>query len=215
MKAKEFFVFTKRERSGIISLIILILIVIVIPKCFDGKTPEVENVTALRQADQPDMVKDTVLTKRVTADTFRRVHPPKFARKKLELFEINSADTSAFIALPGIGSKLAARIVLFREKLGGFHNVAQLREVYGLQDSVYQLVSRYLRCDPARIVLIDINKADKEVLSMHPYIRWKTANALMAYREQHGRFTSVDEIRSLENIDAEVVEKMIPYISVK
>jgi hypothetical protein len=37
MKAKEYLAFTKRERSGIISLIILVLVVVIIPKFFDGK----------------------------------------------------------------------------------------------------------------------------------------------------------------------------------
>jgi DNA uptake protein ComE-like DNA-binding protein len=43
--------------------------------------------------------------------------------------DINSADTSAFIALPGIGSKLAARIVNFRDKLGGFYSIEQVKNI--------------------------------------------------------------------------------------
>ena len=39
---------------------------------------------------------------------------------------INSADTTAFISLPGIGSKLAQRIINFRNKLGGFVKIEQV-----------------------------------------------------------------------------------------
>lgn len=74
-----------------------------------------------------------------TADNTRKYVP----------VDINTADTTAFIALPGIGTKLAARIVLFRKKLGGFTGVGQIREVYGLKDSVFVILKPYLRCDSA------------------------------------------------------------------
>ncbi len=61
--------------------------------------------------------------------------------------DINTADTTALIALPGIGSKLAGRIVSFRDKLGGFNSVNQISEVYGLRDSVFQILLPYLKCD--------------------------------------------------------------------
>jgi DNA uptake protein ComE-like DNA-binding protein len=136
-------------------------------------------------------------------------------RKKVEPFDINTADTSAFIALPGIGSKLASRIVLFREKLGGFYDVRQIGEVYGLQDSIFRKISPMLKCDPNAVTKIDINNAEREALRMHPYIRWQLANALVAYRDQHGSFHSADDIAKLDNVDAEAVKKMMPYISFK
>ena len=128
MKAKDYFVFTKRERSGIISLIVLVLVVIIIPKFYKSRTPVAETI--------PEVITgDTVIKEKKTA-AYKKFDPPRINKKKIQPFEINSADTTAFIALPGIGSKLAARIVLFREELGGFYNIEQIREVYGLQDSV-------------------------------------------------------------------------------
>ena len=46
----------------------------------------------------------------------------------IQSVDINTADTTAFISLPGIGSKLAARIVNFRDKLGGFYSIDQVGE---------------------------------------------------------------------------------------
>ena len=37
--------------------------------------------------------------------------------------DVNTADTSEFISLKGIGSKLSQRIINFRDKLGGFYSV--------------------------------------------------------------------------------------------
>jgi len=134
---------------------------------------------------------------------------------KNKKIEINKADTTAFIALPGIGSKLAVRIILFREKLGGFYTVEQIREVYGLQDSVYRKIYPLLKCDPGKIRKIEINTAEKETLKVHPYIRWNMANALVAYRSQHGPFSSPGDLSRLENVDEDALKKMIPYILFK
>ena len=207
MKAKEYFVFTKRERSGIISLIVLVLVVIIIPKFYHRRPPIAEKI--------PEMVSiDTVIKEKKTA-TYKKFEPPRLNKRKIQPFEINTADTAAFIALPGIGSKLAARIVLFREKLGGFYNTEQIREVYGLQDSVYQKILPLLKCEPGRIRKIDINTAEKETLKVHPYIRWSVANAVVNYRSQHGAFHSAEDLSRLENIDEEVLKKMMPYLSFK
>ena len=206
MKAKEYLAFTKRERSGIISLITLVMVVVIIPKFFDGKQQVVEKISTME-------LQDTL--KKIKPEVHKKFEPPRYIKKKIEPFEINKADTSAFIALPGIGSKLAARIVLFREKLGGFYNVDQLKEVYGLQDSVYRKISPLLRCDPGIIRKIPINTAEKETLKVHPYIRWNIANALVSYRAQHGSFNSPGDLSRLENVDEDALKKMMPYISFK
>lgn len=206
MKVKEYLVFTRRERSGIISLAILVLVVIVIPKFIDRRKAVTENIPVAETQDT---------FKRKSIVTLQKPQTPDFTRKKAEPFDINAADTSAFIALPGIGSKLAARIILFREKLGGFYSVAQIREVYGIQDTVYQKILPMLKCKPGNIKRIDINKAEKETLKAHPYIRWQTANELVAYRNQHGSFQSADDLDKLENIDKNALKKMMPYISFK
>ena len=206
MKAKEYLAFTKRERSGIISLIILVLIVVIIPKFFDGKQKVVEKIPMIE-------IQDTLKNKKI--EVHKKFEPLRYVKKKIEPFEINKADTTAFIALPGIGSKLAARIILFREKLGGFYNVEQIREVYGLQDSVYRKIYPLLKCDPGKIRKIEINTAEKETLKVHPYIRWNMANALVAYRLQHGPFSSPGDLSRLENVDEDALKKMIPYILFK
>ena len=51
MKAKDYFVFTKRERSGIISLIVLVLVVIIIPKFYKSRTPVAETIPEVITGD--------------------------------------------------------------------------------------------------------------------------------------------------------------------
>jgi competence ComEA-like helix-hairpin-helix protein len=134
------------------------------------------------------------------------------AYPKPATIDINTADTAAFIALPGIGSKLAGRIVRFREKLGGFYRVEQVGETYGLPDSTFQLVRQWLQCDDPSVTTLNINTVEVATLQQHPYIRWQAANAIVQYRQQHGRFQSVDQLLQINIITPEMLAKMAPYL---
>ena len=68
-------------------------------------------------------------------------YPQKVTRSPT-IIDINTADTTAFISLPGIGSKLASRIVSFRERLGGFYSIEQIAETFGLHDSLFRKSNR-------------------------------------------------------------------------
>ena len=102
------------------------------------------------------------------------------------MVDVNTADTTAFVALPGIGSKLALRIVNFRDKLGGFYSVDQIAEIYGLPDSSFQRIKHLLKLDNPSIKKININTASKDEMKLHPYFKWNLANAIVEYRNQHG-----------------------------
>jgi competence protein ComEA len=134
---------------------------------------------------------------------------------KYDLVDINVADTSVFIALPGIGSKLAARILNFRDKLGGFYSIDQVGEVYGLADSVFQKIKTYLRLENISVKKININTATKDDMKLHPYLRWNLANAIVEFRNQHGRFNSIDDLKKIALITEEVFAKIKPYVSVE
>jgi competence ComEA-like helix-hairpin-helix protein len=129
--------------------------------------------------------------------------------------EINNADTSAFIALPGIGSKLAARIIAFREKLGGFYKIEQVAETYGLPDSTFQKIKNKLVIAGSGIKKLNINTATVDELKVHPYLRYNIANAIVQYRSQHGNFSSVSDIKKIMMITEEIYNKAAPYLIVK
>lgn len=134
---------------------------------------------------------------------------------KYSSVDINTGDTSAFIALPGIGSKLASRIISFRDKLGGFYSVGQVAETYGLPDSTFGKIRPWLKIETSAVRKINVNTATKEELKSHPYIRWNLANAIVEYRNQHGDFSSVEDLKKITVISEEVFAKIQPYLEVK
>jgi len=132
--------------------------------------------------------------------------------KKVPVVNINEADTSVFIALPGIGSKLAARIINFRDKLGGFYSVDQVGETYSLPDSTFQKIKSSLQLSGS-VKKLNVNTATKDELKVHPYIRWNLANAIVEYRNQHGNFSSIDDVKKISLITDEVFNKIKFYIT--
>jgi competence protein ComEA len=159
-----------------------------------------------------ERVKNYVVIPSFQSDNQRLVG--KKPETKLIPFNVNEADTTTFIALPGIGSKLAIRIINFREKLGGFYSINQIGETYGLSDSTFQKLKPYFLAD-GKVKKLNINTATAEELKSHPYIKWNLANAIVAYRSQHGNFTSLEELKNIVLVNTEWYDKTVPYLTLE
>jgi competence protein ComEA len=145
---------------------------------------------------------------------YSKVSSP-YAAKTIQPIDINLADTNAFISLPGIGSKLAQRIIAFRDKLGGFYSIDQVGETYLLPDSIFQKIKPKLKLVDNNVKQININSASIDEMRSHPYLRYNLAKAIFQYRQQHGNFNSVEEIKKIMLINEEIFNKIFPYITVQ
>ena len=141
------------------------------------------------------------------------IQPTKSYAARYSIVDVNAADTTAFISLPGIGNKLATRIVTFREKLGGFYSVEQIGETYGLADSTFQKIKQYLKLGNALVKKININTATVDELKAHPYIKFSIANPIVAYRNEHGLFSKVEDIKNVMAVTDEIYKKITPYLT--
>ena len=134
--------------------------------------------------------------------------------KPIKKVDINEADSSVLIDLPGIGEKLSARIIKYRDRLGGFHSAEQLSEVFGISDSAFLLINeRIYIADASSVKKISINTVDYKELTKHPYMSFLMAKLILAYRKAHGKFSGADDLKMIEGIDADKVRKIIPYLS--
>jgi competence ComEA-like helix-hairpin-helix protein len=145
-------------------------------------------------------------------NTTAETPPVKTYTSRNHSIDINTADTTAFIALPGIGSKLAARIINFRDKLGGFYSIHQVGETFGLPDSTFQKIKQYLKLENSSIRKININTATADELKAHPYIRYNIANTIIAYRNEHGLYAKVEDIKKVMAVTDEIYSKISPYL---
>ncbi|MFN9114621.1 MAG: ComEA family DNA-binding protein, partial [Bacteroidota bacterium] len=130
-----------------------------------------------------------------------------------QTIDINTAIQEQWEGLKGIGPGLASRIIKFREKLGGFISIDQVKETYGLPDSTFQQIRVKLVYNEKSVTQLNINELSLEQLATHPYIRYKAARAIISYREQHGRYQSLRELENIESIAPETLHKMEKYLT--
>jgi competence protein ComEA len=130
--------------------------------------------------------------------------------------DINVADSLLLQSVKGVGPVLASRIVRYRELLGGFIHLEQLSEVYGLKEEVIEQLNTvsYINKDfePEKL---DLNAAEFKQMVRHPYISYALAKVLLSYRNQHGRFNTLDEVLSLKYEPKEALVRLEPYLTVK
>ena len=131
------------------------------------------------------------------------------------LVNVNTATASDFQKLKGIGEAYSKRIVAYREKLGGFIAVEQVREVYGMTDELYNSILPSLKVNNEPVRTVNVNTADFKTLVSHPYIDKKIANAILNYRDFAKTIKSTDELVKQKALSQSEYDKISKYISVE
>lgn len=136
-----------------------------------------------------------------------------YTKPVLAPFDINTADTTQLVRLRGIGSKLSVRIIKFRDGLGGFHSTSQFSEIYGLDSMAVAELNKYAKISsPVR--KININTATVEEISSHSHLRnKKLANVIVNYRNQHGPYSSLEDLKKVKVLDDITITKLAPYLT--
>lgn len=138
---------------------------------------------------------------------------PAYVKKAYAQIYINSVDTITLKQIPGIGSALAKRIVNYRDKIGGFYDISQLSEVFGLPDSTFEKMKPWVIIDePVKRININSERF-KEI--RHPYLSYKLADVIYNYRIQHGDFKKVEDIKKIYILNNETFNKIAPYLTVE
>lgn len=135
-------------------------------------------------------------------------------QKSDEIIDLNSADTTMLKQVRGIGSVFARRIVSYRNVLGGYSSVEQLKEVWGMTNETYEKINPFLSIDDSQIMKIDVNKASIEKLRKHPYIKsFQRAKAIYEYRRKKEKLNNINQLKHLEEFTSEDWQKLEPYLS--
>ena len=125
-----------------------------------------------------------------------------------EHIEINGADTTLLMKIPGIGSYYASRIVRYRERLGGFASAQQLEEIDGLPESTIA----YIKIDNQQIRKLNLNKLTLNQLKKHPYLNFYQAKEICDYRRLKGPLHSIEDLKLLKDFPPDEIERLKPYI---
>lgn len=140
-------------------------------------------------------------------------HPyAEYMRAKLkpgENVDINRADTTELMRIPGIGPVYAKMIVNYRQQLGGFHSTAQLRDL----DVLPNQLEEWVRVDNITTEKLNINKLSVTQLRSHPYLTFYQAKAIVELRHREGDIKSVRQLLFLDEFTEADIKRLSPYLS--
>ena len=131
----------------------------------------------------------------------------------MDPININLASVDTLQLLKGIGPVLSTRIVKYRNRIGGFHQIEQILEVYGIEDSLYNSIKHQLVAE-GNLNRININTATFEDLASHFYIDYSAAGAITKYRKYNGDFPSVSSLQEIVALPDSTFHRIKPYLFV-
>lgn len=192
MALKEYFFFTREERRGVAVLLVIICVLI-------GVRVVIAASSSSNQVSDPSYRASASVSDNVSSQTpgYKR-----YIKRDIGEIELNTADSIQLQELQGIGPGFARRIIIYREKLGGYYAKEQLMEVYGFTDKLYNLIKSDVTVDASKIRKMNVNRMDISLLKRHPYISYYEAKAIYDYRMQQpdARIKSIEELSTLPDL---------------
>lgn len=127
---------------------------------------------------------------------------------------INSTNADELMKFKGIGPGYSKRIIEYRNKLGGFLRIEQLKEIYGFPDSTYLHIKDRLVIEVDKIKKLNVNTASEELLAAHPYIGKYMAANIIKLRNDIKEFKNISDLRQVPLINEEKYRKIVPYLKI-
>lgn len=223
MNWKDYLYIQRGDRIAIILLLILIVIaggVYILTSPDKNQRQDIlvdkEFETFLINLKEKDTLETTPYEARIYKDETHNYNYPRYTpQEKLkegETIELNSSDTTELKKIPGIGSGFANRIVKYNNLLGGYSNLDQIKEVWGMDDYLYDKILPYLTIVP-KTKKIRVNSATFEELNKHPYISYKQAKIIEDIRDRKGNIESMNRLSLLDEFTDNDIRRLTPYIS--
>lgn len=126
--------------------------------------------------------------------------------------DINRSSIEDWKQFKGIGEITAKRIVNFRDKLGGFTSIHQLKSTYNVADSVIDKIAAQLIISPIPNKMA-INTISAESLQLHPYVSRKQAYLIVNYRTNHGNYEQIGDLEKVKALSSAFIQRIAPYLN--
>lgn len=222
-RKRIYFVMTAEQWLGVVVLVVLVVGTLMVVKRFqppkEDETVWVNDSTKSQFADYQEK-QDSIRKAQ-----WRRQRDTIAIR--MEVFDPNTADSSTLVHL-GFKPWQAKNMVKYRAAGGKYRKPEDLKKLYGMTDSMYQVLTPYiyiareevdsvavdsLRKDSLprwkeenKDTILNLRTADTVELKMIHGIGSYRARQIVRYREQLGGFVSVEQVleaKGMENVDAD------------
>ena len=157
---------------------------------------------------------------------------------------INTADIDELMQINGIGEVIATEIISYREQNGGFRNIEEIMNVYGIGEARFERMRNFIyvenpvyyddtevteeETEPETfpepetepeitlqdVAPININTADIQLLTLLPYVDEQIAQDIITMREMLNGFSHVYELLYVEKLEQKEVAEMEEFVTV-
>ncbi|MGL5772817.1 MAG: helix-hairpin-helix domain-containing protein [Bacteroidales bacterium] len=143
---------------------------------------------------------------------FKRDSFPKRKFTEIISVDLNTADTSLLKKIPGIGEGISQQIIQYRQQLGGFVDVTQIKELKYMTDSVFEQLQPWLKIESIDIKPIAVNRYGMERMRKHPYLNFYQCKAILEIRKKKGKLSSIRELSLLEEFTPDDLQRLEKYL---
>lgn len=158
----------------------------------------------------PDWVKNKKEFKKYKNDAYTSF--PK--KEKLAVIDINQATQEDLIKINGIGEAISARILKYKESLGGFVSMEQMKDIWGLSPEVIEKLNSHFKIlAVSNVKKIDINNASVKELSQFPYFNYQQARQIVTFRSMNGDFKNIQDLTKIKGLSIEKANIIALYLA--
>ena len=152
----------------------------------------------------PEVAQKSHKKKPENSDYQKEKDEPKPVPKVIPHVDLNTVDSTTLVELPQIGPYMAMRVLEFRDKLGGYVDKEQLRDVKGMDSARFATIEPYINIGDADLRKLDVNRADFKTLVHHPYLSYEQVKRIFNQREKRGMIKNWAQLEALIKDDGEV-----------
>ncbi len=130
--------------------------------------------------------------------------------------DLNVATSTQLQQVRGIGPALSARIISYKDKLGGFSVDKQLLSVWGLSESVVaNVLAGFTVKTPKQIHQISVNTASASDIATISGISYDLAKQIWEFRVLRQKIVSLSELQKIEGMTASKYALIELYLHVE
>ena len=183
-------IFNSTEREGVLVILLLITGLIVIPRFVRPGKPAFF------------LLPEIII---VEGDSLR----PVAHRKTSPPLELNTADSSALVRIRGIGPYYASKIIKYRQRLGGFYAVRQLKDLKMNYFNVDSCAGAFT-VDTSKIVKRRLDTMSFKAILRHPYLEYEDVQMIFNAKRKYDSL-SFQLLEEKKVLPAYKLKKIKPY----
>ena len=155
---------------------------------------------------------DWVTNKSATSYKKFQTYPSK---EKVALIQkdINAATKEDLIAVYGIGEKLADKILIEKDKFGGFVSMEQFQFIWGISpEAIEDLQKRFFVKNTSLILKVAINELSIKELAKFPYFNYALAKEIVIYRSMNNGIKEISDLTKIKGMPNEKIKIIALYL---